>query len=255
MVQQAGKAYLRNVRIKQFTLGIVVTAAATAGIVYWSQSQEDSVPAEKNNQELVVNLPENDEPVLQEDTLNVGTGHLSDNLTPLHIPDGTTVDTEQNRSRISFQSSKGKLADKELFSRLKTVPITFRVDSVPGPGTPENLAVMRNTELKDEFTEIDSEPLVDFTKLYDSVGRFNDLYCGYALVMDNSKIGFIDRKGSLFIPLIYDQIVVTSNIQSSKDKHKKKKKMKVLYIPKRSGSEVQYCDEKIDSRPASDSAR
>ena len=79
---------------------------------------------------------------------------------------------------------------------------------------------------------------------YDSVGKFNDLYCGYALVMDNSKFGFVDPDGKIFIPLIYDRLVVTTNIKSSKQKNKRQKK-KVLYIPKRSGKDVKDCDEQI----------
>lgn len=261
MVQQAGKSYFRNVRIRQITLGIVVTAVAATGIVYWSQQSKQPEVTDKPKQELITeNLREIEEPILPEDTLHTGANYLSDNISPLHTKDGTVVDTQQARSNVSFTPSKGRTgfretAGKEATSPLKTIPVTFRQDTIALEiKTPVPVSGTKEKESKELVAEEDNAGW-SWRMGYDSVGRFNDLYCGYALVMHDAKIGFVDRDGKIFIPLMYDQIIVTSNIQSSKDKHKRKRKQKVLYIPKRSGSEVQYCDEKVDARPASDSVK
>lgn len=261
MVQQAGKSYFRNVRIKQITWGVVVTAVAATGLVYWSQHRQAD-PPEKPKQELTEILQQKDEPIIPEDTLAAGANQLADNSAPQHTKDGTVVHLEQAKSKVSFTQSKGKTGFRELATNgfaplLKTIPITFREDSVKLEiKNPVSVPVSTSKEREPQELIVDETYTERTWQMdYDSVGRFNDLYCGYALVMHNAKIGFVNPEGKIFIPLMYDEIIVTSNIQSSKDKHKKKRKKKILYIPKRSGSEVQYCDEKVDKRPASDSVR
>lgn len=254
LVQQVGKSYLRNLRIKQVALGVIVTTAVTVGVIYWAQHKKQS-DTDKPKQEFVTaNLRETEEPIVPEDTLNVGLNPLTEAVPPPRVQDRMELNAEKARSAVSFSLSKKELVSKEFTPRLKTIPVTFRQDTValeisPAPVSGSKTSEPKGLVLEEKYAEW------EWRMAYDSVGRFNDLYCGYALVMHHAKIGFVDPKGNLFIPLIYDQIVVTSNIQSSKDKHKKKRKVKVLYIPKRSGSEVQYCDEKADTRPVSDSVR
>lgn len=253
IIKQTGQAYLRNLRIKQFAISAVVTAATTAGIIYWVQNKKQVATA-KPKQETVA---ENKEVVQAElipsrDTLINQPAQTGDKSSLIHSSDWKTVKEDNTRIAVSFTSitskkevlnskNRGELAvvetsvkDKQLAS-LDTVSISSKLPKQSLNYTGEKL---KGKEVQDNFGNL------HLSKLYDSIGQFNDLYCGYALVMNDYKFGFIDRKGNIFIPLIYDKIVVTSNIQSSRNKTRRKDQ-KVLYIPKRSGSEVQYCDEDV----------
>lgn len=254
IIKQTGQAYLRNLRIKQFTIGVVVTAATTAGIIYWVQSKKQ-VETVKPKQETVAETKEEiyEEAILSSDTINQ-PNQTGDKSSLIHSSDWNAVNERSTQSNVSLalvQKQNSLVKEENGTKELKKIPITFRQDSVPSPGKPTKVLANTNDKQKGEVIENNSGEVVqdklgnlNLSKLYDSIGQFNDLYCGYALVMNDYKFGFIDRKGNIFIPLIYDKIVVTSNIQSSRNKNRRKDK-KVLYIPKRSGSEVQYCDEDV----------
>ena len=255
MIKQTGQTYLRNLRIKQFTIGMVVTAATAVGIIYWVQNKKQVEPV-KPKQETVAETKEAiyEEAIPPGDTLINQPNQTGDKSSLIHSSDWNTVDERSSQSTVSLaliRKQNSPVKEESRTKELKTIPITFRQDSLPSPGKPTKVLGYTNDKLKGEVIENKGGEVLqtklgnaNLSKLYDSIGQFNDLYCGYALVMNDYKFGFIDRNGNIFIPLIYDKIVVTSNIQSSRNKNKRKDK-KVLYIPKRSGSEVQYCDEDI----------
>lgn len=255
MIKQTGQAYLRNLRIKQFTIGVVVTAATTAGIIYWVHNKKQ-VETVKPKQETVAETKEviYEESIPSSDTLINQPNQTGDKSSLIHSSDWNAVNEKSTQSNVSLaliRKQNSSVKEENGTKELKKIPITFRQDSVPFPGKPTRVQGNANDKLNGEAIENNRGEVVqdklgnlNLSKLYDSIGQFNDLYCGYALVMNDYKFGFIDRKGNIFIPLIYDKIVVTSNIQSSRNKNRRKDK-KVLYIPKRSGSEVQYCDEDV----------
>jgi predicted XRE-type DNA-binding protein len=259
VIQQTAKAHFRNLRIKQFTIGVLVTAATTVGIVYWVQSKKQVETTKPKQESVVVNRIEvQEESTPSSDTLINQPNQTGDKSSLIQSSDWNTVDEKSTQKRVSLASIRkinkvngGSFKGENEIKEMKTIPIKFRTDSVPYPGKPTKVLGYTNDKLdgkvienKPEEAVVDNSGNLNLSKLYDSIGHFNDLYCGYALVMNDYKFGFIDRKGNIFIPLIYDKIVVTSNIQSSRNKNRRNDK-KVLYIPKRSGSEVQYCDEDV----------
>ncbi|AEA45096.1 WG repeat-containing protein [Fluviicola taffensis] len=248
LVNQVGKSYLRNLRIKQVAIGVLVTAAVATGIIYALQNKKS--PSNEPTKTLaVVEMEEaSEEIVFPKDTfVENQPNQTGDKSSLIQSSDWHVVDKTNKRSTISVTSVKRKSEPSALKQESKNSSVTRRADSVP-----HKVDYSKQVSKENSFAQvIEKEPIsipvdksASWVDQYDSVGRFNELYCGYALVMNDAKIGFVDRKGKLFIPLIYDQIVVTVNIQSSKNKNKRNKK-KVLYIPKRSGSEVKYCDEDI----------
>lgn len=267
VIKQTGQAYLRNLRIKQFTIGVVVTAATTVGIIYWVQSKKHIETTEPKQESVAENKIKEvqEETIPSGDTIINQPNQTGDKSSLIQSSDWKTVSDNSSESKVSLALVRKTNAGNRVSSKeesenkkLKTIPIKFRQDSVPSPGKPTKLLGYTNDKLAGKVIESPEMSgqggKVTLSKIYsdgeawksqyDSIGHFNDLYCGYALVMDDSKFGFVDRKGNIFIPLIYDKIVVTSSIQSSRNKTKRKAQ-KVLYIPKRSGSEVQYCDEDV----------
>lgn len=242
MVQQVGKSYFRNLRIKQFTIAGALTIAATVGIVYWVQTKktEDKLPQINQSEVLSDKHDHSDladestnQPNLSGDKSSLihSSDSCSDRFTDVKISAThrlkQVVTSGMNRSTIETNS-------------LKSVSVKQGVDtaSLPKPTT----VVLGYTEDRTHDEVIETKGLPEWTKKYDSIGKFNDLYCGYALVMDKAKFGFVDNNGKIFIPLVYDQIIVTTNIKTSKQKNKRQKKQ-ILYIPKRSGKDVKDCEE------------
>lgn len=250
IIQQTGKSYLRNLRVKQFTIGVVVAVVAIAGIIYWTQSNKQQKTNEPNSELVVINSEEDPkELVCRAYQINNQPNQTGDKSSLIQSSDWQMVVNDQVRSAISFTSLKGQNGTgkgENNDAYLKYKPITFKEDTVNLPRP--KVAVLGYTNEKLNGEVIESQTIsslgknMGWTQKYDSIGKFNELYCGYALVMDKSKFGFVDPNGKVFIPLIYDQIVVTANIKSSKQKNKLRKK-KVLYIPKRSGKEVKDCEE------------
>lgn len=251
MIQQAGKSYMHNLRIKQFTIGVFVAAVATVGIVYWTKSKKAPEPNEPKQVAVVVHSKEIQEETGPQDTIINQPTQTGDKSSLIQSSDWHAVEEERTRSTASFNSTKGKdeignpVRRREVADLGQTIKYLspFSVDSVPAAGKPTEVVLgYTDDEVETPYGNL------KLSKQYDSIGKFNDLYCGYALVMDEHKFGFIDYKGNEFIPLMYDEIVVTSNIKSSKNKRKghfgrKGKKKKVLYIPKRSGKDVRDCEE------------
>lgn len=250
MVRQTGKIYLRNLRIKQFAVGIVVTAMTAAGIVYWIQTKH------KPNRSLTENVTAKSEAHTGEwsnheiriDNQPNQPGGKSSLIQPT---DWQMANEMDSRSKTTLTGLKPVHAgfSKEVSSNtlVKEQGTGSAGDSLPAPKPTVTILGYTNDELKGEVIEttilkgvVDKK--LQWIQKYDSVGKFNDLYCGYALVMDKAKFGFVDPEGKIFIPIKYDQIVVTTNIKSSKQKNKRQKK-KVLYIPKRSGKDVKDCEE------------
>ncbi len=261
MIRQTGKLYLRNLRIKQFTVGIVVAVTTTIGVIYWvnhANKQENKARNEFQNQanpqiadrtlsKLNTGISEG------KDTLSDGqtqTGGKSSLIQPTDWNTATESDSRMNAYlNVLKRRSGNRTEDKSISNSIKTQWISPKADSLPLPKPTELVLGYATNELKRETIEskipsgtLDRNTL--WMQKYDSVGKFNELYCGYALVMDKAKFGFVDPDGKVFIPLIYDQIVVTTNIKSSKQKNKRLKK-KVLYIPKRSGKDVKDCEEGV----------
>lgn len=268
MIQQVGKAYLRNLRIKQFSLGIAVTAAVVTGIVLVlhqkqpEQSGGSNPLASAQTEHPIESNEAEHEPVSVElaDTLSGPSPDVEatplDSRSGIHSGDSNPLKVAYGRTTSRFSLQK-KLESASFRDRPMAQNTFVKTSSVAGMDT--GATTKRKVEIPDIQKEFSGGKLVEreevvvpfsrktaWVQLYDSVGRFNDLYCGYALVMDEAKFGFVDRKGNVFIPLIYDEIVVTVNIKSSKQKNRRSKhakKKKVLYIPKRSGSEVRDCEE------------
>lgn len=250
MIRQTGKMYLRNLRIKQFAVGVVVTAMTAAGIVYWIQTKH------KPNRSLTEHVSAKSEADAGEQNHSAVRANNQSNQpggkSSLIQPTDWQMAKETDfRSKTTLTGLKPTHAgfSEEVNSNavLKEQETAFAEDSLPAPKPTVAILGYTNDKLKGEVIEttvlksaVDKNLL--WIQKYDSVGKFNDLYCGYALVMDKAKFGFVDAEGKIFIPIKYDQIVVTTNIKSSKQKNKRKKK-KVLYIPKRSGKDVKDCEE------------
>jgi|GEM_PF-5964502 len=276
VIKQTGQAYLRNLRIKQFTIGVVVTAATTLGIIYWTQSKkpvETTHPKQEsvaqNKKEAHVSTEVEEETLPSGDTLINQPTQTGDKSSLIQSSDWKTVGERSTQSKVSLASNKTgnkvnqpvSAANKNGKAVLTKVDLKMdrrrlSLDTVSLVVKPIKVLAYTNDKLEGEVIVNNMGEVINSGRKnssligtawelqYDSIGHFNDLYCGYALVMNDSKFGFVDRKGNIFIPLIYDKIVVTSSIQSSKNKIRRKDK-KVLYIPKRSGNEVQYCEENI----------
>ena len=240
MVQQVGKSYLRNLRIKQFTIAGVLTIAAAVGVVYWVQTknkshqinQSEAQSDMQNNTALSADESTN-QPNLSGDKSSLihSSDSCSDEFADLKISATHRLikGTASGLNRTTIETNPPKIVSPK--------PVTDTV-SLPKPTT----VVLGYTEDKTHDEAIEPKGLPEWTKKYDSIGKFNDLYCGYALVMDKAKFGFVDNNGKVFIPLVYDQIIVTTNIKTSKQKNKRQKKQ-ILYIPKRSGKDVKDCEE------------
>nr|WP_294858600.1 WG repeat-containing protein [uncultured Fluviicola sp.] len=265
VIKQTGQAYLRNLRIKQFTIGVVVTAVTTLGIVYWVQNKKGPETSEPKRESLAENNIEeaHQESIPLGDTLINQPNQAGDKSSLIHSSDWTTVDERSAQSKVSLVLDKKPNIDQVVSNREKSDPkITSGLKMQLNKSQLDTVSLSQKNQKVLGYTndKLDGKVMMEekidarskkssltgaaWELQYDSIGQFNDLYCGYALVMDNSKFGFVDRKGTIFIPLIYDKIVVTSSIQSSRNKIRRKDQ-KVLYIPKRSGSEVQYCDEDV----------
>lgn len=247
MVQQTGKLYLRNLRIKQFTIGIVGTAVAVAGIIYWINTRNDKTKPIVENASLKSSEEHTSEFTCRAYQINRQSNQTGGKSSLIQPTDWQTTGETNPR----FASSAGKYTvhsqEHGYYGMVTNSSEMVKGDSVPAPRP--TVAVLgyanekqRNESIENQSTNNLAGRNMLWVQKYDSVGKFNDLYCGYALVMDKSKFGFVDPDGKIFIPLIYDQLVVTTNIKSSKQKNKRQKK-KVLYIPKRSGKDVKDCDE------------
>ncbi|WP_300665835.1 hypothetical protein [Fluviicola sp.] len=243
MVQQAGKSYFRNLRIKQFTIAGILTITATVGIVYWVQNEKTEDKSHQINQSEAIR-DKQDNPALSADESTNQPNLSGDKSSLIHSSDSCSdrltdskISTMSNLKKATVFNENQRTAEN---GSVKSVPGKIKADSVfqPKPTT----VVLGYTEDKLHAKETETKGLPEWTKKYDSIGKFNDLYCGYALVMDKAKFGFVDNNGKVFIPLVYDQIVVTTNIKTSKQKNKRQKK-KILYIPKRSGKDVKDCEE------------
>lgn len=248
LIQHTGKLYLRNLRIKQFTIGIVGTAIAVAGIVYWVNSKKDKTKQTAENASFRSSEENSSEFLCRAYQINHQSNQPGGKSSLIQPTDWNTTDETDSRF-ASTTAYKIHSRDQGYYGMVTNSAETSKRDSLPAPRP--TVAVLGYTNEKQRNESIEKQSVnnpVSGTMLwvqkYDSVGKFNDLYCGYALVMDNSKFGFVDPDGKIFIPLIYDQLVVTTNIKSSKQKNKRQKK-KVLYIPKRSGKDVKDCDEQI----------
>lgn len=245
MIQQTGKLYLRNLRIKQFALGIAGTVIVVAGIVYWIHSKDNQTKQMTENTALK-SSPENpSESVFRTDQINRQSNQPGGKSSLIQPTDWH--ETGETNPKYAAAAGKYKIQSREhgYFGVVKN-SAEASADTLPVPRPTVAVLGYTNEKKFDADTENQVNNLTGRNMLwvqkYDSVGKFNDLYCGYALVMDKSKFGFVDPDGKIFIPLIYDQLVVTTNIKSSKQKNKRQKK-KVLYIPKRSGKDVKDCDE------------
>lgn len=243
MVQQVGKSYFRNLRIKQFTIAGVLTIAATVGIVYWVQTKKTEDKSHQINQSEALS----DQQKHSELSANASTNqpNLSgDKSSLIHSSDSCSDGSADLKISARYHLKKGTASDLNRVAietnSQRSVSMKPGVDttSLPKPTT----VVLGYTEDKTHDEVIETKGLPEWTRKYDSIGKFNDLYCGYALVMDKAKFGFVDNNGKVFIPLVYDQIVVTTNIKTSKQKNKRQKK-KILYVPKRSGKDVKDCEE------------
>lgn len=247
MVQQAGKSYFRNLRIKQFTIATVITIAATVGVVYWVQHEQAEKEAE--NQSEAISPKQNKQPFLA--TKSTGQPNLSgDKRSLIHSSDSCINEPEKAKdaARIVLENGAnvlGNIAGRTAITtdlHVQNATRTSQVDSIDLPKPTTVVLGYTEDQLHREVKTVEGKGIPEWTRNYDSIGKFNELYCGYALVMDQSKFGFVDNNGKVFIPLVYDQIIVTTNIKSSKQKNKRSKK-KILYIPKRSGKDVKDCDE------------
>ncbi|MNU84844.1 hypothetical protein D3C71_745720 [compost metagenome] len=242
MVQQVGKSYFRNLRIKQFTIAGILTIAATVGIVYWVQSKKTEDKSHQINQSEALS-EQQENPNLSADESTNQPNLSGDKSSLIHSSDSCSdqfSDLKISASNLKKRTASGVNHTHVETVSLKSVSPRTGIDSValPKPTT----VVLGYADDKADVETNTAKGLPEWTKKYDSIGKFNDLYCGYALVMDKAKFGFIDNNGKLFIPLVYDQIIVTTNIKSSKQKNKRQKK-RILYVPKRSGKDVRDCEE------------
>ncbi|WP_343634122.1 hypothetical protein [Fluviicola sp.] len=250
MIRQTGKLYLRNLRIKQFTIGIVGTAIAVVGIIYWVNTK-NSTKQTAENTAVETSKEQPSEWVCRAYQINHQSNQPGGKSSLIQPTDWQTNDGTNTR----FTSAVGRYS---IHTRENGY---YGMVTATGESAEDSVAVTRPTVAVLGYTKENSKSEVEsqmattpagknmlWMQKYDSVGKFNDLYCGYALVMDKSKFGFVDPEGKIFIPLIYDQLVVTTNIKSSKQKNKRQKK-KVLYIPKRSGKDVKDCEE-TNGKPA-----
>ncbi len=254
LIRQTGKSYLRNLRIKQFTIGVFVVAVTTVALVYWVQSKKAAVTNEPKSLAAVVDTKENQEEINTQDTIINQPAQAGDKSSLIQSSDWNAVEESRTRNKASFNSQTTKktignpLSKSGMTNAYKPVNLvtSFPVDSLIPDQIPTEVVLGYPDKESPDEVEMPFGTL-KLSKQYDSIGKFNDLYCGYALVMDERKFGFIDYRGNEFIPLIYDEIVVSSNIKSSKNKRKghfgKKQKRKVLYIPKRSGKDVRDCED------------
>ncbi|MGV3612354.1 MAG: hypothetical protein ACO1N0_15455 [Fluviicola sp.] len=252
MIRQTGQSYLRNLRIKQFTVGIVVTVVVATGIIYWSQNQKEK--RKEQSEKAALRRDENSEELVRSAYQINQQSNQAGGESSLIQPTDWQTTGEKDGAKVQTQFT----ISKRQADPVKKQRVTY-TDSVSLPKPTETVLGYAADKPKTELNENNfgdaldargknSSPIGHAWELqYDSIGKFNDLYCGYALVMHKSKFGFVDQEGKVFIPLIYDQLVVTTNIKSSKQKHRwqrhNKKKKKVLYIPKRSGKDVKDCDE------------
>jgi hypothetical protein len=247
MIQQTGKLYLRNLRIKQFTIGIVGTAIAVSGIVYWVNSKNDKTKQTAEHASLKSSEENSSAMLCRAYEINRQSNQPGGKSSLIQPTDWKT--TDETESRFASTAAYKVHSRDHSYGMVTNSAETEKGDSLPAPRP--TVAVLGYSNEKQRMESSENQSLSNGTgrnmlwvQKYDSVGKFNDLYCGYALVMDNSKFGFVDPEGKIFIPLIYDQLVVTTNIKSSKQKNRRQKK-KVLYIPKRSGKDVKDCDEQI----------
>lgn len=243
MVQQVGKSYFRNLRIKQFTIAGVLSIAATVGIVYWVQNKKTEEQSHQINQSEILSDQQHNASLSADVSTN--QPNLSgDKSSLIHSSDSSSEESADLKISATHSLKKGVASGQNRTNAetnsLRSVSLKTGTDttSLPKPTT----VVLGYTEDKLHDEMVDSKELPEWTRKYDSIGKFNDLYCGYALVMDKAKFGFVDNNGKVFIPLVYDQIIVTTNIKTSKQKNKRQKK-KILYIPKRSGKDVKDCEE------------
>lgn len=265
MIQQTGKLYMRNLRIKQFSIGIAVAVATTIGVLYWanhakeheSGADYDELKEQNQTEQQTADAAPADttgETYFGNDTLLSDQPNQPGGKSSLIQPtDWHTAGESDSRMNAYLNTLKGssdkRTEDKAFSNSLKTEWVSAKPDSLQFP-EPTELVLGYSTDKLNLDTIESSIPSgtvgrdMLWMQKYDSVGKFNELYCGYALVMDEAKFGFVDPDGKIFIPLIYDQIVVTTNIKSSKQKNKRSKK-KVLYIPKRSGKDVKDCEEGV----------
>lgn len=249
LIQQTGKLYLRNLRIKQFTIGIVGTAIAVAGIVYWIDSKKDKTKQAAENASFRSSQENPSKLAFRTDQINRQSNQPGGESSLIQPTDWQ--ETGETNPKYAAAAGKYKIHSENhsYYGMVANSAETSKEDSLPVPRPTVTVLGYANEKQRNESVENQSlsapvERNMLWLQKYDSVGKFNDLYCGYALVMDNSKFGFVDPDGKIFIPIIYDQLVVTTNIKSSKQKNKRQKK-KVLYIPKRSGKDVKDCDEQI----------
>jgi hypothetical protein len=218
-----------------------------------TQNKKDAGIAEPKSPLVTVNTEKVRKETNVRDTIINQPAQTGDKSSLIQSSDWNTVE-DQSRNTTSFKSNTHK---NEAGNPSKRKSITnsgqaakylspLAVDSLLPVGKPTEV-VLGYTDGKPDEEMTTQYGDLKLSKQYDSIGKFNDLYCGYALVMDERKFGFIDYRGNEFIPLMYDEIVVTSNIKSSKNKRKghfgKKQKRKVLYIPKRSGKDVRDCED------------
>lgn len=248
LIQQTGKLYLRNLRIKQFALGIAGTAIVVAGIVYWISSKNDKRNQAAENTYLRSSEENSEEFLCRAYQINHQSNQPGGKSSLIQPTDWQETG-ETNAKYTASGKYKVHSENHGYYGMVANSAETSKGDSLPVPRPTVAVLGYASEKQRNESTENQSvnnpaDRKMLWVQKYDSVGKFNDLYCGYALVMDNSKFGFVDPDGKIFIPLIYDQLVVTTNIKSSKQKNKRQKK-KVLYIPKRSGKDVKDCDEQI----------
>jgi hypothetical protein len=242
LVQQTGKLYLRNLRIKQVMIGIAGTAIVVAGIVYWITNRNNRREHTAENIALKSSQENASELISRAYQINRQSNQTGGKSSLIQPTDWQT--TYETGSSYTSAAERYTTHSREhgYYGMVANSGETSVADSLPAPKP--TVAVLGYTNDKQREV-IENQPVNSnmlWVQKYDSVGKFNELYCGYALVMDNSKFGFVDPDGKIFIPLIYDQLVVTTNIKSSRQKNKRQKK-KVLYIPKRSGKDVKDCDE------------
>lgn len=253
LVQQVGKSYFRNLRIKQFAIATVVTIATTVGVVYWMQREKTETTKKHTENSLETKQSEQaaDRSLTMQST---GQPTLSgDKRSLIHSSDSCVEQAPVDLKHAArAKSGSGINVLKNWNSEARSVSSSdVRAQRVVEENRDDSTSVQRPTTVVLGYTEeklvgevkaVQGKGTPEWTRNYDSIGKFNDLYCGYALVMDKAKFGFVDNNGKVFIPLVYDQIIVTTNIKSSKQKNKRSKK-KILYIPKRSGKDVKDCDE------------
>ena len=254
MIKNTGKLYLRNLRIKQFTVGVVVSAIAAVGIIYWLQNQNGT--SKRTSEADALKIKESTEELIcRADQINHQPNQTGGKSSLIQPTDWQKAGESVTETKISSDFTLGKrsAASNDRINTkeevVKNQSSASLKDSVPLTKPTVTVLGYTNDKLEGEAVESTTNRSslqgAAWVLRYDSVGKFNDLYCGYALVMDKSKFGFVDPEGKIFIPIIYDQLVVTTSIKSSKQKNKRQKKKKVLYIPKRSGKDVKDCEEGV----------